>query len=501
VRTLADRYSLQDCVLDGPHWSYWRGYDGVLRRPVGILVLAADHPQESAVMAAARASAGAEDPRVLRVLDALTDDEGTCFVIEWLTADSLEEQLADGPLPDRDAWHTVLEVAQTLAAVEPQGLTHGALAPHWVLRGDDGRVRLLGLCIAGELSDRPADDGSACSADARGLGSLLYATLTGRWPGDPADCALPAAPSQSGHPVRPRMVRAGVPSDLDDITARALGLPGRGEPLATPAAVAAALELAGERMRGFDLGEPADLGDGTGFGGVIGGPGGGSGSRRGADADRRSRGSTDRRRRRRSVPLVVAAVVVALLAVPAYLGLRTLATGASPKPSPTAAGSPAPSPSSAQAPTGVSIPIAAVHDFDPKPAGNGSENPDLVKYAWDGNPATSWHTVTYFKRPDLGGLKGGVGLLVDLGEVTDVGAVSVNLVGIGTSLELRASSTLAPQADDYTPIAKADDAGTFVTLRPVATTKTRYLLIWLTSLPPSNGGYRGGIAEIQVFRS
>ena len=155
MRTLADRYSLEDCVLDGPHWSYWRGYDGVLRRPVGILVLEPDHSLEAEVLGAARASAGAEDARLLRVLDVLTDDEGTCLVIEWLTAESLEELLADGPLTDLEAWRVTLDVAQALASAQAQGLGHGALAPHWVLRGEDGRVRLLGLSIASAAPGAP----------------------------------------------------------------------------------------------------------------------------------------------------------------------------------------------------------------------------------------------------------------------------------------------------------------------------------------------------------
>jgi hypothetical protein len=488
MRTLADRYSLEDCVLDGPRWSYWRGYDGVLRRSVGVLVLEPDHPAEAEVMAAARASAGAEDPRVLRVLDVLTDDEGTCFVIEWLTADSLEDLLREGPLADREAWFTVSETARALAAVAQQGLTHGALAPHWVLRGDDGRVRLLGLSIAGALSGAAADHAPGTAdevarEDARGLGALLYAALTGRWPGDPADCSLPPAPRQSGHPVRPRMVLAGVAADLDDVAARALGLPGRGAPLVTASAVAEALDAAGHRLRGVDpLQGPSDLpGLLSGMTAVTTGPGRPGG-------------------RRRSVPLVAAVVVVALLAIPSYLGVRSLSgSPATAVTHPTATVSVTPSPA-ASPPTGAAIAIASVRDFDPPPGGNGSENPSMVKFATDGNLATAWMTVPYF-TPDLGRLKSGVGLLLDLGQVTEVGAVSVNLVGLGTSLELRSATTFQPQGDDYTPIAKAEHAGSFVTLRPVAPTKARYLLIWLTSLPSDGSTYRGGIAEIHVYRN
>ena len=484
MRTLADRYSLEDCVLDGSRWSYWRGYDGVLRRSVGVLVLEPDHPAEPEVMAAARASAGAEDPRVLRVLDVLTDDDGTCFVIEWLTADSLEDLLRDGPLDEHQAWLAVSEVAHALAAVAVQGLAHGALAPHWVLRGDDGRVRLLGLSIAGALTgaaDIPTGPGDVARRDAEGLGALLYAALTGRWPGDPAVCSLPPAPLQSGHPVRPRMVLAGVRTELDDVAARALGLPGRGAPLVDAAAVAEALDLARLRLRGPDSAAPASDLPGL-LGGLNAVTTGTAGPRRG-----------------RSVPLVGALVVVALLALPSYLGLRSLSGGpATPAAHPSVTASTSATPA-ASAPTGAAIRIVSVKDFDPPPGGNGSENPAMVRFATDGNLSTAWMTVPYYTA-DLGRLKSGVGLLLDLGHVTDVGAVSVNLVGLGTSLELRSSTTWQPQGDDYTPIAKAEHAGSFVTLRPVAATRARYLLIWLTSLPADGSSYRAGIAEIHVYR-
>ena len=509
MRTLADRYRLEDCVLDGPHWSYWRGYDGVLRRAVGILVLVPDHELgtlETDVLAAARASAGAEDARVLRVLDVLSDDEGTCLVIEWLTAESLEELLAEGPLPDVEAWRVTLEVAQALASVQAQGLGHGALAPHWVLRGEDGRVRLLGLGFVAALADpgdrtvtsgaagtpaAPGLDGPA--TDAAGLGALLYAALTGRWPGAPGRSALAPAPQQSGHPVRPRMVRAGVPAALDDVAARALGLPGRGEPLRSPAAVAAALELAGERMKGFDRGEPEDRSDGAeGARGV-------DGRAMLAGAAGRSRGS----RRPRSVPLVAAAAVLAVLAVPSYLGVRSL--GGPSKGSGTASQTgtqltqPTPTVSGSQPPLGISIPIVSARDFDPD--GNGSENPAQAPLAIDGDLTTAWHTVTYYKRANLGGLKPGVGLLLDLGREQRVATVSVHLVGLSTSLQLLASKTLSAAFDDYLPLARVDDAGSFATLRPAAPATARYLLIWLTSLPPAGNNFQGGIFEVEVTRS
>src|SRR5207249_2066383 len=87
------------------------------------------------------------------------------------------------------------------------------------------------------LDDAAAEDPAAL--DARGLGKLLYAGLTGRWP-DGALHGLPAAPLEHGTLCSPRQVRAGVPTVLDEITTRALQERPVGA-LRTPAEVAEAL--------------------------------------------------------------------------------------------------------------------------------------------------------------------------------------------------------------------------------------------------------------------
>lgn len=500
VRTKAGRYTLEDRVMDGPGWSYWCGTDGLLRRPVGLLVLDAGHPFEDDVVAAARASAAVEDARFQRVLDVLTDDEGTCLVIEWVSGSTVEELLADGPLADVESWRVALEVARALGAAQAHALRHGALTPRWVLRGDGGRVRILGMCVAAALHgagpDGPLPLDPAC--DVQGLGMLLYAMLTARWPGDPAQCALPAAPLQGGRPVRPSLVRAGVPTALDDLVARALGL-GRGPVPASAGEIVAALEAAGRQMRHFDASEPVPL-DAEQLAALVDtgyvervsaelalGPG--------ASAPAEPTGH------RLALLGWLAGLASAALVV-SGLWLVGRPDPAPPNPHSTGSSSPSSSTATSAEPTGAIVPIVAVTDFDPPP-GNGTENPGQVKLAWDGSATTAWHTVTYFRRADLGGLKPGVGLLVDLGSPQTVGAVRLRLVGHGTSVQLLASAQAGTVLDDFTPVAQAQNTGELVTLRPSIELHQRYLLIWLTRLPlaPDSVDYIGGIADIEVHRS
>jgi putative peptidoglycan lipid II flippase len=147
--------------------------------------------------------------------------------------------------------------------------------------------------------------------------------------------------------------------------------------------------------------------------------------------------------------------------------------------------------------------VASATSFDPPPQGSGDENPSQAELAIDGNPETFWSTLVYFDGAEFGGSKPGVGLVLDLGKAKEVSSAKVTLIGSPTTLELRAAPEDATRppllAPGYTKVSTLTDAGTrgiFTLDKPV---KTRYLLVWITSMPKVPNGYQGKVAEIQVF--
>jgi hypothetical protein len=145
------------------------------------------------------------------------------------------------------------------------------------------------------------------------------------------------------------------------------------------------------------------------------------------------------------------------------------------------------------------VPIAGVDDFDPQ--GDQEENPELAPLAIDGNPSTAWHTLTYYNDPHLGRLKPGVGLVADLGKPTRVADVHVALLGQPTSLQILAApgqQSEPTSTSGLRTVASAQGVGSTADLKLKRPVQTRYLVVWLTSLPPSSGGYVGQIAEITV---
>jgi putative peptidoglycan lipid II flippase len=151
--------------------------------------------------------------------------------------------------------------------------------------------------------------------------------------------------------------------------------------------------------------------------------------------------------------------------------------------------------------------IAGARDFDPQ-GEDKTENPDEVRFAYDGDPATRWRTVQYFGNPKLGNLKRGVGLVLDLDTPQAVRSVQLTLSGTGTAVEFRVPQTdpsqtpRPPMSSDkrWRTVAAESKAGESATLTVEQGVTTRYVLVYLTSLPKEGNGYRGGIYEVEVMQ-
>lgn len=253
---LAGRYRLEDLLVDSDGARFWRATDTVLARSVAVHAVPSSDQRAPGLLAAARVSATVNDSHLLRVLDC-DDADGVCWVVnEWGEGLSLDRMLDRGPLaPSRAAW-LAQEVAEAIAAGHAQGVAHGRLNPEAVLVTHSGAVKLIGYVVDAALHHpRPPSpvygELDAREADVIDLAGVLYAALTGRWPGV-SESAVPAAPLEGRRPLRPRQVRAGVPRALDAICERVLQREGsRHElPIETAAEVAAALaDVTGESTR------------------------------------------------------------------------------------------------------------------------------------------------------------------------------------------------------------------------------------------------------------
>jgi len=503
---VAGRYRLTRVVDDGPDAAadppavLWQATDDILARGVAVKVLPAGGRAGQAAAApfleaAGRASA-LSHPGLARVYDAALEERPTqragrtvdvAYVIsEWVDGRSLTRVLAEGPVETDRAVALVQEAAEALAAAHARGVGHGRIHPGNLLVTPGGRVRITDAAVAAAAHGRPVpapEPGAGVSAevaasDTRDLGAVLYALLTARWPSastDQPSGGLPEAPRAAAGVYSPRQVRAGVPRALDGIVVRVLD-PGRVPtlpPIRTPLALAQALDE-------IDLPAP--------------------------EVARTVRERSPRRRLPPwfglAAPKIAAALFLVLVGITAYhLGQRV---GQLPRRPGALDALVAPTPSAAPGTTtAVRIdlrkPPITVRDYDPY-SKDGTEQPSSVPNAYDQDLSTVWSTDGY-KTATFGGLKPGVGLLVDLGTPTALSSVQVGMTTGGADIDLRATNTLGQNADDFTVVARSADSKQVAELKP-GPTPSRYWLVWFTKLPKaSDGKYRLGVAELVLTRA
>jgi len=487
---LGGRYRLEDRVSASSGWAAWKAIDETLARPVTVLTFARGFPRIADAVTAARAASRLTDARLAQVFDVEEDWDHAYVVMEWVAGDSLEDLLADGPLDPGQGAEIVAQGAEALAVAHAAGVAHLCLTPDSLRWTSGGGVKIVGLGIDAALADVTADDPAL--ADTLGLGKLLYAALTARWPGGEWP-SLPPAPEIDGRPCSPRQVRAGVPTGIDDVACQVLfQRTADGNPsLTTPAMLATALN----QVIPAPAVPPAAPGLGgytTGTGAAVLAPGS-SYTNYAAPPRRAARGRDTVPGHRSGSGRVLAAIAGLVVLAALGAGVWVLAHHGSKTPPPAR---PTHSASQSAAPAAVLAPKSAVA-FGP----NGGDNASQASLAIDQQPGTSWTTDSYRGSPRFGNLYGGTGLMLDMGKRVDVSSVMVTFgtvpgahVRIAVGNNAAAGDSVPP---GFTTLGRSADAAGQVTFTGHAAAAGRFVLIWFTKLAPQAG--QSGHYQADVF--
>jgi len=145
------------------------------------------------------------------------------------------------------------------------------------------------------------------------------------------------------------------------------------------------------------------------------------------------------------------------------------------------------------------IRILRAADFDPPP-GDGSEHPESVALAIDGNPDTAWAT-DHYASATFGNLKTGVGLFLDLGQIQTVDRLTLSSPVPGWVFQVKAGPSPdgvgapLPGNGGATSFSVGASGRVVVNLSGV---RTSGLLIWVTRLAPDGGRFAAAIGEVNV---
>ncbi|HEY2208867.1 MAG TPA: protein kinase [Gaiellaceae bacterium] len=486
---IADRYELEELVGSGGMSTVFRARDLQLDRLVAIKILHERYVEDPEYVERfrreARAVAKLSHPNIVTVIDRGDDGGRQYIVFEHVEGENLKELVTrTGPMSPRRALELVIPVADGLAFAHEHGLVHRDVKPQNVLLSSEGEVKVTDFGIARSLDvehgvtqtgtvlgtseylapEQASGEPVSPATDEYSLGVVLWELLTGEVPFTGENFVAVALRHVNEPPPRLLDRRPDLSPRLAAAVERALAKdPARRFP--SMSALAAELRAC---LAELDAG-PAAADDLALT--VVSPP-----VSRPAPARARTPARHVRRRRRPVAPWVIVAFAVAAVAfVAVFLVARQGHTGSGGGGGGSGGG------------TGTSVQLQGVGDYDPQ--GTGREHSDTAASATDGNTSTVWMT-EHYNSQDFGGLKDGLGLVLDAGSAVKLASLKVMTPTPGFTAEIQAGDS--PTGGFATDSSSQTVSGTTATFTLDGST-ARYYVVWITQLPPDG---RAEISEV-----
>jgi tetratricopeptide (TPR) repeat protein len=191
---LGEAYEIKKLLNRGGFGRVWLADDTILNREVAIKeLIEVDADRVDNFVREMRIVANLEHNNIIKVHQAMSEDEDVYLVMEYCAAGSLSDVLKKNErMPYDQAVSTTISICSGLAILQTQGIVHHDIKPANIMIGSAGTVKISDFGIAnttgGTLSYMaPEKFGSDCDiydlrTDIYSLGITLFELLTGEVP-------------------------------------------------------------------------------------------------------------------------------------------------------------------------------------------------------------------------------------------------------------------------------------------------------------------------------
>jgi len=156
-------YRITAKLGEGGMGEVWRATDTKLGREVAIKVLPAEFATDPDRLARfqreAQVLASLNHPNIAAIYGVETAGGVSVLVMELVEGPTIEERIAQGPIPSADALPIAVQIAEALEAAHERGVVHRDLKPANVKIAPEGRVKVLDFGLA--KAPEPAGPGVA----------------------------------------------------------------------------------------------------------------------------------------------------------------------------------------------------------------------------------------------------------------------------------------------------------------------------------------------------
>lgn len=238
-----DRYEILGPLGFGATSRVDKARDKVIGRTVAIKTLVHSFgaaPQQKQFLREAQIVGQLSHAAIVNLYDVGIEETGIAYlVMEHIEGRTLQQVLAESPVPWPRACSWTADLASALACAHRSGIIHGDVKPANIMVSDDGHVKLSDFGIArfatqvsgsGRIMGTPAylapeqilGEPHSAKSDLFSLGIVLYQMLAGVPPFDGSSVAAVCAQILSTNPPLPSKRNPALPPGLDHIVMRCL---------------------------------------------------------------------------------------------------------------------------------------------------------------------------------------------------------------------------------------------------------------------------------------